>query len=60
MYVDPGKDTVVYKRYYHMFRQGELEGLVERLKEKGWDLQIIDNFYEKDNWFVVVRVLGYS
>jgi hypothetical protein len=59
IFVDPSKDTVVYKRYYHMFREGELEKLVLGLVEtKGWLLDIEKSFYDRDNWFVVIRVNG--
>jgi hypothetical protein len=56
--MDPSKDTVVYKRYYHLFREGELESLVNSLSEKGWELEIVEGFYERDNWFVVIKVLA--
>lgn len=31
VFLNPSQDTLVYKRYYHLFRQGELESLVESL-----------------------------
>ena len=42
-----GKD---YKRYYHLFKNGELEDLVDTTK-----VDIIDNFYECQNWCVVLQ-----
>lgn len=56
--MDPSKDTVVYKRYYHLFKGGELEALVKKLQDQGWKLEIEDGFYERDNWFVVIKVLA--
>lgn len=51
--VNEEKRTVVYKRYYHVFKKGELEALLEQHKE----LRMVDNFYDHANWCVVVEKL---
>jgi len=47
---DPKNDKV-YKRYYHMFVEGELDELVSNVNS----LQIIDTGYEQQNYFVIVK-----
>ena len=44
------RDGKEYKRYYHLFKNGELEELVDTTK-----VEIIDNFYECQNWCVVLQ-----
>ena len=44
------RDGKEYKRYYHLFKNGELEDLVDTTK-----VDIIDNFYECQNWCVVLQ-----
>ena len=44
------RDGTDYKRYYHLFKNGELEDLVDTTK-----VDIIDNFYECQNWCVVLQ-----
>lgn len=44
------RDGKEYKRYYHLFKNGELEDLVDTTK-----VDIIDNFYECQNWCVVLK-----
>jgi len=56
VFLNPSQDTLVYKRYYHLFKQGELEALVNTLNSKGWSLSLEESFYERENWFVVVKV----
>ncbi|KAI9294501.1 S-adenosyl-L-methionine-dependent methyltransferase [Neoconidiobolus thromboides FSU 785] len=41
----------VYQRYYHLFKQGELEELVLSTDNK---LQMINSGYDKDNWYIEV------
>ena len=56
----------VYKRFYHLFKEGELEKLVEEAsfttcpqtgeKVQSFDFEFVKNmYYEKDNWGVVCR-----
>ncbi|KFM24129.1 Alkylated DNA repair protein alkB-like protein 8 [Auxenochlorella protothecoides] len=47
--LDGKKSTVCFQRYYHLFRPGELEGLVRQVP----GAQLLDAFYDKDNWCVV-------
>jgi alkylated DNA repair protein alkB homolog 8 len=51
--IDHDKKSVVYKRYYHVFKHGELTKLVERHE----NLRIIDSYYDKENWCVRVERL---
>ena len=41
----------VYKRYYHMFKQGELEDLVNQMNIGA---QIIRNYYDHANWCILI------
>jgi len=41
-------DGTVHQRYYHLFREGELQAL-----SKGSDLLISRAGYNKDNWYAV-------
>jgi SAM-dependent methyltransferase len=50
---DDTKRAVVYNRYYHCFVQGELERLVSGVP----GARIIDQFYDKSNWCVVIERL---
>jgi alkylated DNA repair protein alkB family protein 8 len=47
--VDTGKNALVFRRYYHLFEPGELEGLVEQVSGAA----VVKGFYDKDNWCVV-------
>lgn len=47
--VDRSKGTVVLQRYYHLFEQGELEGLVAQVP----GVTVVDAFYDRSNWCVV-------
>lgn len=47
--VDSAKGAVVYQRYYHLFERGELDALVEEVP----GAQVVDSFYDKDNWCVI-------
>ena len=50
---DDEKLTTVYHRYYHMFRKGELETLIENnFKDK---FEIKESFFDHANWVVVVE-----
>ena len=50
-HVNEAKKTVVYKRYYHMFKNGELEDLIKEIPE----LEIEESFYDHANWCVKLR-----
>jgi len=45
------KNATVYKRYYHVFVQSELENLLRQVKE----LEIIESYYDRDNWCVKLK-----
>ena len=48
---DKEKQATIYHRYYHVFREGELEGLIQKyFKGK---LEICDRFYDHANWVVI-------
>lgn len=47
---DKERDEKVYKRYYHLFKKGELEHLVQSCSTLD---HIVDVHYEADNWIVV-------
>ena len=50
------KSTIVYKRFYHLFKQGELQELFEQAsQESGISIRIVEEFYEHQNWAVVVQ-----
>ena len=44
--LDHSKGTVVFKRYYHLFEEGELEGLVQRVP----GVRLEESFWDKGNW----------
>lgn len=48
---DDKKGTVVYNRYYHVFAEGELERLVSGID----NAMIVDKFYDKSNWCIVLQ-----
>lgn len=50
-YKDDDKHAVVYKRYYHLFVQGELQELLKAIP----NAKLIDSFYNRDNWCIVVQ-----
>ncbi|KAI3888189.1 hypothetical protein MKX03_020587 [Papaver bracteatum] len=48
---DEKKGTVVYNRYYHVFKEGELERLTYGIK----NAVIRDRFYDKSNWCIILE-----
>ncbi|KFM59634.1 putative methyltransferase-like protein, partial [Stegodyphus mimosarum] len=51
----PGNETgglMAYHRYYHVFRQGELDNLIESHVE---NLHILSSYYDHANWCVVAE-----
>lgn len=51
--IDEEKKTIVYKRYYHVFKQGELEEIVGEVP----DVSIEESFYDHANWCVRLKKL---
>lgn len=49
--VDNKKGAVVFSRYYHVFEQFELDRLVQQVPQA----EVLESFYDKDNWCVVMR-----
>lgn len=43
--------SLVYYRYYHVFCQGELEGLIEQIKS----LEVRISTYDSANWFMLAE-----
>lgn len=48
---DNKKGAMVYNRYYHVFTQGELERLVSGMD----NATIVEQFYDKSNWCIVLE-----
>ncbi|KAI8495497.1 hypothetical protein Bbelb_269520 [Branchiostoma belcheri] len=46
------EDLSQYHRYYHVFREGELAGLIEEHVE---NLHILQDFYDHANWCVIAE-----
>lgn len=44
-------DGRTHHRYYHLFKEGELEGLRPDC------LELVESGYDKDNWFVIFSKL---
>ena len=47
---DEQKQTLVFRRYYHLFEEGELPELVSNIQ----GAHVADCFYDKSNWCVVM------
>lgn len=48
---DDKKAAIIYNRYYHVFAQGELERLVSSIQ----GIRILESFYDKSNWCVILE-----
>ncbi|KAF8377266.1 hypothetical protein HHK36_030641 [Tetracentron sinense] len=48
---DDKKGAVVYNRYYHVFIEGELERLVSGID----NAVIVDQFFDKSNWCIILE-----
>ncbi|CAG8748425.1 11495_t:CDS:2 [Gigaspora margarita] len=48
------KKEIIYNRYYHLFKKGELDELIESTGIA----QIVKTDYDKDNWYVIARKEG--
>ncbi|KAL2468357.1 S-adenosyl-L-methionine-dependent methyltransferase superfamily protein [Forsythia ovata] len=48
---DDKKGAVVYSRYYHVFSEGELDRLVSSVN----GAVIVDRFYDKSNWCIILE-----
>lgn len=52
---DKDKNATVYHRYYHVFREGELEQLI--LDNFAGKLSIEDRYFDHANWVVKLKKL---
>jgi alkylated DNA repair protein alkB family protein 8 len=53
--LNEAKQTVVYKRFYHVFKKGELEELVSECKQElSTSLEIKDSYYDHENWCIEI------
>ena len=52
--IDKQKGSVMFKRYYHLFDEGELESLI--LQVPG--VQLVKSFYDKSNWCCIFQNQG--
>jgi alkylated DNA repair protein alkB family protein 8 len=49
------KNTVVYKRFYHLFRQFELEDIIWEIQtESQIIVKIVSSYYDHENWCIEV------
>ena len=49
---DERKGLVVFQRYCHMYREGELEELVDEVD----NLELVTSGFESGNFFIIVKV----
>ena len=42
----------LYNRYYHVFREGEIDHMIEKYVE---NLHIISSYYDHANWCIVAE-----
>ncbi|KAL1130163.1 hypothetical protein AAG570_013101, partial [Ranatra chinensis] len=49
---ESGGGAITFHRYYHVFREGELDQLIERYVE---NLHIISSYYDHANWCVIAE-----
>lgn len=45
------KNSTVYHRYYHMFKQGELDDLIKTFD----NVEILESYYDHANWCCIVK-----
>ena len=50
--INQEKHTVVYQRYCHVYKEGELEALFERVS----GCEVVASYFDFGNWCVEVRV----
>lgn len=49
---DNGGGAITFHRYYHVFREGELDQLIEKYVD---NLHIISSYYDHANWCVIAE-----
>jgi hypothetical protein len=45
------KQTKIYKRYYHVFVEGELENLVQEVQ----GVTLVKSYFDHANWAVIIQ-----
>lgn len=56
---DLEKNTIVYKRFYHVFLKDELEKMIEEVKQENqWKIEIDKAYYDHENWCVEILKLN--
>ena len=45
------EETLVFQRFCHVYKEGELEMLIESVE----NCQVIESGYDKSNWFVIIQ-----
>ena len=51
----PTQPERVFHRYYHVFKEGELEEMVRSIRR--YDVQVLRTYYDQGNWGVIFRKL---
>ncbi|KAL4301285.1 hypothetical protein HN51_052702 [Arachis hypogaea] len=51
---DDKKGAVVYNRYYHVFSEGELESLTTGIN----NVRVVDKFFDKSNWCIILEKIS--
>ena len=46
-----GSKSVVFQRFCHVYKKGELEELIERIPRCG----VVESGYDKSNWFIMIE-----
>lgn len=52
-FLNKEKRSVVYHRYYHMFKEKELEALINQIN----NIEIIKSYYDHENWCCICKKL---
>jgi len=52
--VEPLQDNLVYNRYYHLFKEGELLSLAQQIQ----GIRILECAYDHDNWYLFAEKTG--
>lgn len=50
-----GNPERVFHRYYHVFKEGELEAMVQSID--AYDVKLLHSYYDQGNWGVIFRKL---
>ncbi len=51
--INEAKQTIVYQRFYHVFKKGELEELINEIqKEMSIQIEVLNSYYDHENWCI--------